>query len=452
MITRLTLTNFMAHAATVLDFPPGLSVLTGPNNIGKSAVVEALRCLTQNPVPHHVIRHGAAEARVTVTLSDGTEVAWVRRPAYALYELTRPGATAPEVFAKFNRTPPEEILDVLRLDLVTLENGKTVDVHLGDQREPIFLLNQSGPVVAGFFAASSEAAHLIAMQNRLTDRVRKTKGEAKRLEVRLAAIAASLDKLAPLPELEYRLSRTDDLEAGLAVLDRDIPALERSLADRRTVLDRLARLKRTDAILSRLDAPRALDPTGPLTRCLENCRILTAARERVAGRRSILAELTPPPVLADAAALAARTGELVRTIRAGRRQAARAALLARLQPLPVLADTAGLATLLGRLEAARQGCGSLGVTTGRLAALTPPPEVAETRRLAESAAAIAAARENLAAKRAEVTERTGALAASEARIAARLHALGVCPLCGAALSAADFLGGGHTHSATDRPS
>ena len=41
------------HAATVLDFPPGLSVLTGPNNIGKSAVVEALRCLTQNPVPHH---------------------------------------------------------------------------------------------------------------------------------------------------------------------------------------------------------------------------------------------------------------------------------------------------------------------------------------------------------------------------------------------------------------
>ena len=33
-----------------------------------------------------------------------------------------------------------------------------------------------------------------------------------------------------------------------------------------------------------------------------------------------------------------------------------------------------------------------------------------------------------------------------ARVAARLQALGSCPLCGGALSAGDFLGGGHAHA------
>ena len=446
MITRLTLTNFMAHAATVLDLPPGLSVLTGPNNTGKSAVVEALRCLTQNPAPHHVIRHGAAEARVTVTLSDGTEVTWVRRPRSAIYALTRPGAAEPEVFAKFGRTPPQEILDVLRLDLVPLESGDPVDVHIGDQRQPIFLLNQPGTVIAGFFAASSESAHLIAMQNRLTDRVRKTKGEVRRLEGRLGAIAAALDKLAPLPDLEYRLSAADALETALAALERDMPALERTLAERRRLRGRLDRLARADRLLSRLEPPPALTPTEGLARGLERQRTLTAVRDRMAGRDAVLERLAPPPPLAETANLAARAGELARTARAGRGQAAKAAVLDRLQAPPTLADTAALAGVLAALAATRQALASRRRAVGRLAGLTPPPEAAATRPLAELAAALVAARADVTAARADVAERRQRLDDSEARIAARIATLGVCPLCGARLSTADFLGTGHRHA------
>lgn len=446
MITRLTLTNFMAHATTVIDFPPGLSVLTGPNNTGKSAVVEALRCLTRNPVPRHVIRHGAAEARVAVTLSDGSEVAWVRRPRYAVYELTRPGAAQPEVFAKFGRTPPQEILDVLRLDLVPLEIGEPVDVHIGNQREPVFLLNQPGTAVAGFFAASSEAAHLIAMQNRLTDRVRKTKGEARRLEGRLTAIAASLDKLAPLPDLEYRLGATDALETALAALEREMPALERTLAARRRLRVRLDRLARTNRLLDRLGTPPVLAPIEDLASCLKRRRTLTTVRDRMAGRRTVLERVASPPALADTGNLAGRAGELSRIARESRHQAASATILERLQAPPVLADTAGLAKVLAELTTTRQALASRGHAAGRLAALTPPPEVPATRRLAELAADLAAARAALAAKQADVAARTRRLEASEARIAARLDALGVCPLCGARLTAADFLGAGHTHA------
>ena len=170
----------MAHARTEFALAPGLNVLTGPNNTGKSAVVEALRCLAANPAPRHVIRHGASEARVTLELDDGTAVTWVRRPKYALYEVRRPGVEEPEVYAKFGRAVPEDVQRLLRLGPVRLDGDVSVDVHIGNQREPVFLLNEPGTVVAGFFAASTEAAHLIAMQALLTERGRKAKAEKKR--------------------------------------------------------------------------------------------------------------------------------------------------------------------------------------------------------------------------------------------------------------------------------
>ena len=57
MIQRIILDDFLAHKHTELALGPGVTVLTGPNNSGKSAMVEALRCVATNPPPRHFIRH-----------------------------------------------------------------------------------------------------------------------------------------------------------------------------------------------------------------------------------------------------------------------------------------------------------------------------------------------------------------------------------------------------------
>ncbi len=43
MIRRITLVNFMSHSHTVIEPADGLTILTGQNNCGKSAVVWACR-------------------------------------------------------------------------------------------------------------------------------------------------------------------------------------------------------------------------------------------------------------------------------------------------------------------------------------------------------------------------------------------------------------------------
>jgi AAA15 family ATPase/GTPase len=49
MIKSITLENLLSHQDTRIELTFGVTVITGPNNVGKSAVVEAVRSLVQNP-------------------------------------------------------------------------------------------------------------------------------------------------------------------------------------------------------------------------------------------------------------------------------------------------------------------------------------------------------------------------------------------------------------------
>src|SRR5436305_15341573 len=86
MITRIELTNFVSHEHTVIEPAAGLTVLVGPNNCGKSAVVAALQILCSNENSTFVLRHGTRECGVGVTTADGHEVQWRRKnsPSYMI--------------------------------------------------------------------------------------------------------------------------------------------------------------------------------------------------------------------------------------------------------------------------------------------------------------------------------------------------------------------------------
>jgi exonuclease SbcC len=76
MIKKIHLENFMAHQDTSIELSPGVTVITGPNNVGKSAVVEAIRHLVYNPSPKNIIRHKAKKAIVSLELDSGEIIIW----------------------------------------------------------------------------------------------------------------------------------------------------------------------------------------------------------------------------------------------------------------------------------------------------------------------------------------------------------------------------------------
>lgn len=446
MIRTIILENFMAHERTELALGPGITALTGANNTGKSAIVEALRCVATNPAPNHCIRHGAKEARVTITMDDGARVVWIRKKRSAGYEITLPGKSEPEEpFWKLQGKVPDEVRALLRLDLVELETGEPIDVHVGNQREPVFLLNRPDSNVAAFFAASTESAHLLAMQNVLKARTTEAKRRERELEARTRRIEARLDTLAALPDITLRMDEARQLETTAKQLQAVAPVLEQHMKDlRRTEAGRDA-LGRSATILKTLGSVPELSPVAGLRSLVVG---MDRASDRLAeaGRtRATLAPLAAPPLCEDAGRLAELCERLQKTA-AGLRMAevrnrATAGLLA-----PTAMENSGhLAALVDEMIAVRYRLKRVARREAVLRTVAEPPRLEQDARLGALVADLRRLTGLRQAGEAGLAELKTRLQTVRDTLEARLVELGGCPTCGARIDADSFLDREHVH-------
>lgn len=446
MIKKIIIDNFMAHVHTELELGPGVTVLTGPNNTGKSAVVEALRCVATNPTPNHVIRHGAKEARVGVEMDDGTKVVWVRTKRWAMYELWNPGAEEPEEYHKLQRKVPEDIQKILRMNQVDLEtSSRPVDIHIGNQREPVFLLNRPDSDAAAFFAASTESAHLLAMQDLLKMQVRERKREAEALGADIERIKNDMSQLEPLPSLELRIEEARDLETKAVRLEQELPALEGVLAQGRSLNATLTTRKNAATVLLRAEIPPQLAETRQLAGTLAALDRAACQLKTAQSTSGALDPLKSLPLPENTALLARAVDEITTTGRNLRRVEGQDTVLATLEDPPALEKTMALSEFMDAYIALQYRAARLGRWSDALHDVTEPPTL-------ESGAGL----RSLLSGMHDLTDRIQVLDTSLGdletdlrnvvdKLTERINGLGRCPTCGQDMTAADFLDHGVCH-------
>ncbi len=393
MIKRLHIQNYMAHKDTTLELGPGVTVLTGPNNSGKSAVVEAIRSLAMNPVPHHVIRHGASKAVVRAELDSGEVVEWVRTRGNTVYNLYRndeggePAGGSKEPYAKFGRTPPDDIRGVLRLDPVETETGP-VDIHIGNQRYPVFLLDQTGSQAAGFFAASTEAEYLLRIQQALKTRTDRAKSKRKDLLLENEGLAEILECFLPLDGIDQDLSAAEKLHESLKKLQASIPVLEQTALTLDAVTRNHAHASACGGVLGALSGPPDLLETAVLERTLEEMTGAGLNLASLVDSVAALHPLAPPPVTEDTAGLAGILGSLKLTLDAHGRQSLAEASLQVLESPPQLQDAARLLAILDVMDRGTRTLESASKAGLVLSATADPPPTHDTGALQKSIGAM----------------------------------------------------------------
>lgn len=82
-ITRLELTDFRNYDRMTIEPSPGLTVIVGPNAVGKTNIIEAVQLVTaarsfRRPDPCELVRWGAEEARVSMRAEDGARLLEIR--------------------------------------------------------------------------------------------------------------------------------------------------------------------------------------------------------------------------------------------------------------------------------------------------------------------------------------------------------------------------------------
>ncbi len=248
-INSVKISNFQSHKNTFIDFAGSgcLTVITGPSDSGKSAVIRAIRWLCYNtPQGSDFITVGEDKCSVAITFEDGTTVERIRtRGGVNRYTVNG------EVFEGFGTSVPLEVQQATGIK----------KLQIGDMN---FLLNLSEQLDGPFLGKS-------------------VPGSAR---------AKVLGKLAGTEEIDFAgkelgtdIYRAKRQQEGL---EKDIETIQKAIGEYFWIEDKEARLNRLQVLLS--EVKRSQQALAAVRELMQKHNDLS---KQVSAFNAVIALLTP---------------------------------------------------------------------------------------------------------------------------------------------------------------
>ncbi len=138
-ITKVRIENFQSHADTEFDLSPGINLIVGSSEGGKSAILRAINFALHNePRGDDFIRMDETETRVSVWWSDGCYLCRIKGERNSVLIRDKDGFE--QTLDRIGTTLPKEALDVLGFPPIDDESGP---IAYADQHQPLFLVTLS---------------------------------------------------------------------------------------------------------------------------------------------------------------------------------------------------------------------------------------------------------------------------------------------------------------------
>ena len=205
----------------------GLTVITGPNNTGKSACARAIAGAFSNARGYSHVRKGEKHSRVEIDFDDGNSVVWEKGKGVNRYEIN--GQQLDKVGSK----TPDELAD---LNIISVEvDGKTVWPQIARQFEQIFLLDMPPSVLS---SALSDVKTIEALEKASSLSRSETKSLNQRIKIKhedLEHERKRLPKFNELADAEKAINHITSLEVSIKTLEESISKLE-TIKEKREML------------------------------------------------------------------------------------------------------------------------------------------------------------------------------------------------------------------------
>lgn len=378
MIRRITLDNFMSHSHSVIEPAEGLTVLVGPNNCGKSAVITALQTLCYNERGGFMVRHGETECRVTVETDDGHELQWIRQKKSVRYIIN-----GREV-DRLKGSIPDDLHQSLRLPLVESADGNgEFNIHFGEQKRPIFLLDQNGRQAAAFFASSSDAALLMEMQAAHKKRVTERRQDERTLSADVDRFRVLLGTLDPVTEMAERAAVLEKAHAELASAAQTLARLEEESAQLLAESDKVHRWQRSHDKLQKLKRPPEFQNTEDVEELIAELDAGTQSLHGELARHGALVGLPEAPKLQPDAEVEALVEQIEASQRTADFSSQRDQSLSQLESPPKLQAESKLEQTIEKVTEDAETVDRFNATASRLNSLAEPHAEEDSDQLLE---------------------------------------------------------------------
>jgi len=210
MINQIQIKNFQSHKDTILTFSPGVNVITGSSDHGKSAIIKALRWLIWNkPSGDDFRSHWGGDTEVTAKLEDGVVVSRIKKGSENLYKVDNLSFTA------FGASVPEEVEKILNL----------TDINLQQQLNLPFLLTETPGNVAKHFNRVAKIDKINKTEKKINSEISQINLTIGKHEDDIQKYELELKELPNLEKIEIKLEKIEKMERKRNTLSKNISDL-----------------------------------------------------------------------------------------------------------------------------------------------------------------------------------------------------------------------------------
>lgn len=197
MIKQVRIKNFQSHKDSVLDFVPGVNVIIGPSDSGKSAIFRAINwVLTNRPLGDGFRSEWGGETRVTIITTDGHTVERVKGDDLNAYILDG------EKLKAFGAGVPDDVLTILRIAPESVQS----------QGEPPFLLSASPGEAARLLNRAASLDDIDRVIANLRRSYTASEKRVEQLELSITECKNQLIQYRDLDQVEALLEQAEKLE------------------------------------------------------------------------------------------------------------------------------------------------------------------------------------------------------------------------------------------------
>jgi exonuclease SbcC len=220
MIKRIRIKNFQSHKDTELEFHPGINVICGKSNSGKSAILRALKLLCENrPLGLHYKSHFAKpndKVEVEIETFDNRIINLTKTKNKTTYILDGKEFTGSEV--------PDEIKSILNVSEINWQHQ--LDNH--------FLISESASEAAKIINKIIRIEDVDEWVSELTTEINSENKHIKILEGQKAQLEEAQNKYQHLEEAKSKLEEIEklydkeyNLETKVFIIQDKIEKLEK---------------------------------------------------------------------------------------------------------------------------------------------------------------------------------------------------------------------------------
>ena len=198
MLQKVAGENFQGYEEFEIEFHPGVNVIIGKSDAGKSAAFRLVDWVrTNRPLGDAFRSEWGGDTKGQIWTTEGDTVLRVKGDKQNYYQIND---NTP--LKAFGQNPPDEIFSVLQLD----------DINMQTQEASPFLLSNSAGEVARVLNQAASLQDIDTVTSNLTKGLRTASRNIESTQGLLVTQKEELSKYDTLPELEKKIIELEHLE------------------------------------------------------------------------------------------------------------------------------------------------------------------------------------------------------------------------------------------------